>query len=121
MFQALAGLLLGFFVGGLVVRSAFGWGLSLWQAFQEYREAAAYPHLNRPKNPWVFLPLVVLHSGPWILAMAAFGFFKLLTSPHQPWHSWLIGGFIAYLAPTALTIASVRKRQHARRPQELGR
>jgi hypothetical protein len=94
------------------------WGGSLWEAYRDYRLAADYPHLNRRKNLWVFAPLIVLHSGPWLVALTLFGAFKLFTSPHQPWHSWFIGGFITYFALMGFFITRVLKAQKARKVAE---
>ena len=113
----LLGLFGGFFTATIVLAAALRWIGSLWVAYQDYRTAVDYPHLGRSKRLWVFVPLTLLHSGPWILALTVFGAFILFRSPREPWHAWFIAGFVGYLALMGLIIVSLlKKRKTGRRP-----
>ena len=83
--------------------------------------AVDYPHLGRHKRLWVFIPLTLLHSGPWILALTVFGALILLRTPREPWHAWFVGGFIAYLALMGFVIGSFWKKRKALESAHRGR
>jgi hypothetical protein len=110
----LAGLF-GFLASGLVIQALLRWGWSVWEAIDQYRVAVRYPHLGRANHLWTLLPLLVLHSGPWILALFAFATLRLLSAPHQSWHSWVIGGFIAYPIFVSSILFSAWRRQNTGR------
>src|SRR5437763_221040 len=87
----------GFVVGGFVFARFVYWIGCLWVAIDDYRIAAAYPHLRRKKQILLFVPLLLLHSGPWALAIALFIIFELFVSRRETWHFWFAAGFVAYV------------------------
>jgi len=112
----LAGLL-GLLTGMVVFSALLRWVIALTKTYTDYRIAADHPHLRQAKRPWIFLFLLVLHSGPWVLALTVFGAFELFMSPYHAWHSWFIGGFIAYIVLMACLFIGVHKKQQSRHSQ----
>jgi hypothetical protein len=94
----------GAMISGFLCTRVLAWIASLWECYREYRIAVAYPHLRRRKTLLVFLPLLFLHSGPWLLGLVAFGALALFMSPRAAWHYWLEVGFVAYLIFIALIL-----------------
>jgi hypothetical protein len=91
-------------ISGLLCSRVLVWTASLWECYREYRIAVAYPHLGRRKTLFVFVPLLLLHSGPWLLGLVVFGALELFMSPRAAWHYWFVGGFLAYLLFVALVL-----------------
>jgi len=106
----LGSLVLGFVFGGAFLPAILLWIACLWEAYRDYRIAVDYPHLNRRKRLWVFVPLMLLHSGPWALAITVFIGITFGKGPTEPWHVWFAGGFLAYLALTCASVAMVWKK-----------
>jgi hypothetical protein len=93
----LAAAVFGFAVGGFVAEHFLYWIGCLWAATEDYRIAVRYPHLGRPKRLLVFLPLLLLHAGPWALATAVFVIVELFLGQHETWHFWFLGAFVAQI------------------------
>lgn len=106
----LLGLLTGMFVFGALLR----WVFALTKTYKDYRIVADHPHLRQPKRPWIFVLLLVLHSGSWVLALTVFGAFELFTSPYREWHAWFVGGFITYIALMGYFFILVHKNRQSR-------
>jgi hypothetical protein len=109
----LVGLVGGFLIAATILAAVLPWVGCLWVAYQDYRTAVDYPHLGRSKRLWVFVPLTLLHSGPWTLALTVFGAFILFRSPREAWHAWFVGGFVAYFALMGLVIVAALKKREA--------
>lgn len=103
----------GFFVGQLAVSILSRWVTALYRAVKEYRASVAHPNLGHRTTLWIFLPLLLLHSGPYALGLLVFGAFKLFASAFQPWHAWLIGGFVADLVLMVAMVSRVLIRRKA--------
>ena len=104
--------LLGLLVGLLLYERLFIWMAFLWATYAEYRTALTYPHLRRRRSLVVFVPLTLLHSGPWLLALVIFGAFHLYTSQREEWHYWMVAGFLGGLAVMgAATWSAWKKRR----------
>ena len=94
----------GAMISGLLCSRVLMWIASLWGCYREYRIAVAYPHLGRRKTLFVFVPLLLLHSAPWLLGLVAFGALELYRSERAAWHYWLVAGFLAYLVLIVLVL-----------------
>jgi hypothetical protein len=100
----------GVVIGSLLVERLLLWAGSVWVMYGEYRTAVEYPHLHRPKRLYVFIPLTLLHSGPWLLVLSIWALVVLVSGPRDDWQSWLLGGFavgVAYM--TAIVVFVLRK------------
>ena len=103
--------LFGFAVGGFVSERFLYRIGCLWSAIHDYRIAALYPHLRRKKRLAIFVPLLLLHSGPWAMAVSLFVIFELFVSRRETWHLWFTAGFVAYvLFMGAMVLLWIRRR-----------
>ena len=87
-------------ISGLLCSRVIGWIASLWDCYRECQIAADYRHLGRRKTHFVFVPLVLLHSGPWLLGLVPFWSLGALYEPT----GWFVAGFVAYLLFIALVL-----------------
>src|SRR5690348_1718034 len=66
--------------------------------------------VNQPpevRRPQTIVPIVLLHSGPWMLALVGFLSFKVVTVPTAPWKTWLLGGFALGFALMLVNLVTV--------------
>ena len=110
--------LLGLLVGLLLYERLFIWMAFLWATYAEYRTALTYPHLRRRRSLVVFVPLTLLHSGPWLLALVIFAAFHLYTSQREEWHYWIVSGLLGGLAVMGAATWSAWKKIQARAGSE---
>ena len=76
--------------------------------------------VNQPpevRRPQTIVPILFLHSGPWMLALILFFSFKVITAPAAPWKTWLIGGFALGLALMLITVIASWRKIVARKSQ----
>lgn len=109
---ALLGLLAAIVAVGWLVR----WAIGLANAYSDGRLAEDDPHRRRTRNLRRFVLLFALSAGPWVLAAAVFGAFRLFTVRSRPWDLWVICGSVAYFAMIAclVTLTSMAARKKGR-------
>ncbi|MGH8612144.1 MAG: hypothetical protein ACREYF_08910 [Gammaproteobacteria bacterium] len=69
------------------------------------------PETRRAK---ILLPMLILHSGPWVLVILILGGIKLFSVADNPWRLWFVAGFALYSCMMlAIVMVGLRKVKHA--------
>jgi hypothetical protein len=98
------------FLGGLLVTSrVIAWLIGLALFFKPSTTSGASLRFG------LIVALFLLHSGPWVLAVAVAGVFYAASSSH-PAYLWAVGGGLA-LALSLIGVATLRAFLHQRRPK----
>jgi hypothetical protein len=105
-------------VAGTMLWSIVGrWILALLDTWRTYRSTEISGTSGRKRN-WALALVVLLHSGPWSLALAIYLSCYVLSHPHPSWWHWFFGGALA--APVLL-LAAWRRGVQRRKQSELKR
>jgi hypothetical protein len=97
-------------IGGMFLLSRMGsWISTLAATVKSYRGGDSDAPPRRPLL-WAFPLAAVLHSGPWMLAIAAYLSYYVLSRPYAPWWLWFFGGVcVAPILAAVLLLAARRK------------
>ena len=102
----------GVFVGFFLVGGISRWALAIWTTARA-RYVGGSEHKTRPLI-WALPVVLFLHSTPWLLVIAGYLFYQLLSHPYPPeWH-WFFGGLgVAPLIMLAVVLHARWRRTHA--------
>jgi len=97
----------GLFAGVFILGAVGRWLYAIVNTVQTYQANAPG---GRPQRTllWTLPLVVVLHSGPWILAIAGYLSYYLLSRPHASWWLWFYVG--ASFAPVLMVAILVHAR-----------
>src|SRR5450631_3249182 len=77
---------------GMMAISLIGrWVLAIYTTVRKYRTDSSGAVARRPLV-WALPFAVLLHSGPWALAIAGYLSYYALFRPHGSWLLWFFGG-----------------------------
>ena len=100
----------GLFAGMFLLSRTGSWISTLAATVKSYRGGDSDAPPRRPLL-WAFPLAAVLHSGPWMLAIAVYLSYYVLSRPHAPWWLWFFGGvcLAPILSAAVLLLAGRRK------------
>ena len=101
-------------VGGFVL-AQLAFPLVIHWLVLVYAQFALEPPETRRAQ--TLIPIFLLHSGPWALALMIFACIKLLASPEGEWRPWLVGGFVVGCGILLVMIAMGLKKIRRADPQ----
>ena len=113
LLAAVYGLFAGVFVWGVAAR----WFYVIADTWRTNRSTDTTKSSPGP-GAWALLLVLVLHSGPWALAIAGYLSYYVLSRPHAPWWAWFFGG--AAIAPLFVGAVVLRAMQKRKRLQGNG-
>lgn len=91
---------LGVLAGSMLLSFIARWIAAIYTTVKKYR---VYPGPVKKRELIWALPLaVLLHSGPWLLAIAGYLSYYAWSNPHGPWLFWFFGGAAISLILTPL-------------------
>jgi len=106
---AVYGLIAGVFVFGVAGR----WVAAIAETLRQYRPDNAVEPPRRPLA-WALPLVLLLHSGPWVLAIAGYLSYYVLSRPHASWWLWFyVGVALSPLFVCGLILRMRRKRLQA--------
>jgi membrane protein DedA with SNARE-associated domain len=91
VYAAMLGVFVGFFFASALGR----WAYAIWTTVRA-RHVGGSEHKTRPLV-WALPVVLVLHSTPWLLAIAGWASYYFLSRPHESWLHWFFGGVGASL------------------------
>jgi hypothetical protein len=99
----------GFFLAQLVFTSIARWvGVIYLELINQP------PEVRRAQT---VVPILLLHSGPWMLGLLVFLSVKVAVAPAAPWKTWLVSGFALGFALMLVTVIASWRKLVARRSQ----
>jgi hypothetical protein len=105
----------GFLAGALLLSRTGSWIYALASTVETYRGGDSDALPRRPLL-WALPLAAILHSGPWLLALAAYLSYYVLSRPHAPWWSWFFGA--ACMVPIAALVAPLTTSRRKRKANE---
>jgi hypothetical protein len=90
----------GVFAGLVVWNRAVRWGQSVWVVMRTKPESGDVAS----RSTGAILATLVLHSGPWLVGLAAFLAWSVLSKNHAPAWNWFFGGALAVPPIIALNV-----------------
>lgn len=84
---------LGFFLGLIVTQMAVRWALAIVVVLEKRWTYDEEPRQRRTLL-WALPIVLLLHSGPWAIAVVTLVVFEFLSVPHSAGWNWFFGGFL---------------------------
>jgi hypothetical protein len=105
-FVACEAVIFGVVVGAVLIGAIARWVYSVLTTVRA-RHVAGAEHKTRPLM-WALPVVLLLHSTPWLLALAGYLSYYVLSHPHAWWWHWFFGALVA--SPLLLLVPVLRAR-----------
>ena len=119
-FIACEAVVFGVLAGALVVGAIGRWVLAIVTTVRA-RYVAGAEHKTRPLI-WALPVVLLLHSSPWLLAVAGYLSYYVLSRPHAWWWHWFFGALAA--SPVLMVVpalrATLRRKRAAEKSESVG-